>query len=149
MNTPTNQDIIFGDREVAVTKLDGSTATIKVAQMPFSRIRAYRSAEAENDEGMAVLRLVTGLDDAALGEIAAPSLFDLLDAAEAVNGPLARRSETRERMKTTRTMETMRTQYPELFDEAMQRAKSKMESAIATVGAQSSGSYQTSLPAQG
>lgn len=148
MNTPTNQDIIFGNREVAVTNLDGSTATITVAQMPFSRIRAYRTAEAENDEGMAVLKLVTGLDDAGLGKISASSLYDLLDAAEEVNGPLARRSEMREKTRTTRTMETMRTQYPELFEEAMQRARSKMESAIETVGAQSSASSQTSSPPQ-
>lgn len=148
MNTPTNQDIIFGDREVAVTKLDGSTATIIVKQVPFSQIRAYQKAENADDDGLSILRMVTGLDQSALSEISAASMFALLDASEAVNGPLARKSEARETAKTMRTMESMKTQYPELFAEAMQRAKEKMEGAIKTAGLQSSASSPTSSPAQ-
>jgi hypothetical protein len=123
-NVPTPNDILFGGREVVVTDRSGAPRTIQIRQIRIREIPAYRRAEQDPVDQVA---FVTGLTPEEIDGLSYESFKQILDGAEAVNGPLARDSEEREQAKTKRALDIAREQMPDLYAEASKELVQSMQ----------------------
>ena len=108
-----------------------------VRQIPIQEMAAYR--QAESDPVALVTFCVPDLD---VIELDHARFLALLDAAQEVNGPLARRLETEEAKASARQMTLLREHQPALYEKAEAQMVAQLE-ALMTAGVTS----PTSSPA--
>lgn len=126
------KDTLQSGRQVSITTTDGTdvaTQTITVRQIRVSEMGAYCALT----DDLARLAMVTGLRADQIDQLTLDAYEALLVADEEVNAPFARRHLEREARKVASSLDTLRTQAPEMYQQIQDEMQAQYRDALGRV----------------